>query len=193
MLPKGVMMKKYLIIILIVSFLFLFGCALFFTFIHHEKTIEPQYLPDKTIEFTFKNQEHSQYKARKIVYRHILKAMNKNSGEIIKESNKIPDNIYAYFIDLNNDGKKDIIGIEKEAEYHRFTVFILMRNKWKFWEYESKKSFLMNGWFKKLYILNTKTNNYNDIRAYGIFKTYGNDCILKYDLKSKYYEFYLCK
>ena len=157
----------------------------------YKKTADvPAYLSDGSIEYSSKNLNHIHPIGERILYWHILKSMNKNYFEIIKGLNNVPNNIYAYFIDLNNDGKKDIIGIEKDGEYHRFAVYILLKNKF---GYSSKQSFLLNGYFENLYVLNNKTNGYKDIRAYGIFETYGDDCILKYDLKTNYYEISSCK
>lgn len=155
-------------------------------------TIMPKHLPDGSVKFDFKDQSYSQKMAQKKLYYHILKSKNKNFFEILIETQHIPipNNVYAYFIDLNNDGKEDIIGIEKDEDYHRFTVYILLKNKF---GYSSKQSFILNGYFKNLYVLNTQTNGYKDIRAYGIFETYGDDCILKYNLKTDYYEFSSCK
>ena len=186
-------MKKYLIYLIILCFIFLSILTLFHVFRRTEKAIAPKSYPNGILEFTFENQNHSDLKARQIVYWHILKAKNKSFIEIIREYKNVPDNVYACFIDLNNDGLKDIIGMEKDDDFHRFFISILLKNKWEFWEYESNHSFMLNGYFRKLYVLNTKTQNYKDIRTYGIYSTYGSDCILKYKLNTKYYEFLSCK
>lgn len=185
-------MKKLLIIILITVLAYILFFVLLPKSLYTGIAIVPKHLPDGSIEFDFKDQSYSQKKAQKILYHYILKSKNKNFFEILIETQHkpIPNNVYAYFIDLNNDGKKDIIGIEKDEEYHRFTVYILLKNKF---GYSSKQSFLLNGYLKSLYVLNTQTDGYKYIRAYGIFETYGDDCILKYDSKTNYYELSSCK
>ncbi len=181
-------MKRLSIIIGIIICLFI--SVLLPKFLYKKSADVPAYRSDGSIEYSSENLNHLHPVGERILYWYILKSLDKNFFEIIKRLPNVPKDIYAYFIDLNNDGKKDIIGIQKEDKYHRFAVYILLKNKS---GYSSKQSFLLNGYFGNLDVLNTQTNGYKDIRAYGIYQTYGDDCILKYDLKTNYYEFSSCK
>ena len=87
---------------------------------------------------------------------------------------------------MNNDGQKDIIGVEKDCIYHRFFLTILVKDKK---NYKSGHDFIINGYFGRLYVLKSLTNGYKDIRAYGIYKEYGEDCIFRYNKEDSTYEF----
>ena len=147
---------------------------------------EPKELPDGSLEFTFLDKNYSHTKARKIFYIHLLKNRGFSNYQTKELSKTVPVYIHAVFIDLNNDGQKDIIGVEKDYIYHRFFLTILIKDKKK---YKSGHDFIINGYFGRLYVLKSLTNGYKDIRAYGIYKEYGEDCIFKYNKEDSTYEF----
>ena len=71
--------------------------------------------PDGTIEYDFSKQ--SQTKARKILYKFVLKELNKTPRKAQDFANITPKTVSAFETDLNGDGKKEIIGVVFSTYY----------------------------------------------------------------------------
>ena len=177
-------MKKFNILLIFTIFVIMLALSIYL--IAYSNVQEPKELPDGSLEFTFLDKNYSHTKARKIFYIHTLKNKGLKEHQIKKLSKNVPSYIHAFFIDMNNDGQNDIIGVEKDCIYHRFFLTILVKDKK---NYKNGHDFIINGDFGKLYVLQSSTNGYKDIRAYGIYKEYGEDCIFRYNKDDATYEF----
>jgi len=129
--------------------------------------------PDGTIEYDFSKQ--SQPKASKILYKFVLKELNKTPREAQDFANITPKTVSAFETDLNGDGKKEIIGVVFSTYYsctEGFKLFILeQKNNIEYIDLSSIH-FLPN---EKIYINNIIINNYKEIKA----KCYNNHYRLK--------------
>lgn len=180
-------MKNFYILLIFTVFVTILALSIYL--ITHPHVQEPKNLPDGSLEFTFLDKNYSHTKARKIFYIHTLKNKGLKESQIKELSKIIPSYIHAFFIDMNNDGQKDIIGVEKDCIYHRFFLTILVKDKK---NYKSGHDFIINGDFGRLYVLKSSTNGYKDIRAYGIYKEHGEDCIFRYNRDDGAYDFSAC-
>lgn len=152
-------MKKIWILWLISLFITcpVFGCSL--------TKNKPITHPDGTIEYDFSKQ--SQTKASKILYKYILKNLNKTPKEAQDFANITPKTISAFETDLNGDGKKEIMGVVFSTYYWGtagYSLFILEENSN---NYQNIAYLLNFEPSKEIYILNKKTNKYKDIQFYG--------------------------
>ncbi len=129
--------------------------------------------PDGTIEYDFSKQ--SQTKASKILYKFVLKELNKTPKEAQDFANITPKTVSAFETDLNGDGKKEIIGVVFSTYYsctEGFKLFILeQQNNIEYIDL-SDIHILPN---EKIYINNIVINNYKEIKA----KCYNNHYRLK--------------
>ncbi|MEE3349111.1 MAG: hypothetical protein VZR09_03645, partial [Candidatus Gastranaerophilaceae bacterium] len=66
----------------------------------------PKTLPDGTIEIDFMK-DRPNWLASRILYNYVLKEV-KMSPKEAKDANIVPSAVKAYFVDLNDDGKKEI-------------------------------------------------------------------------------------
>lgn len=134
---------------------------------------------DGTIEYDLSTQ--SQTKARKILYDYVLKDLNKTPEEAKNIANITPENVNAFETDLNNDGNKEIIGVVYSTMYwgvFGYSLFILEK---KDDNYNNLTNLTINFEPKeKIYIQNTETNNYKDIKLYDIN---ANPVTVKYNNK----------
>ena len=134
--------------------------------------------PDGTIEYNFSKQ--SQTKASKILYKFVLKELNKTPKEAQDFANITPKTVSAFETDLNGDGKKEIIGVVFSTYYsctEGFKLFILeQQNNIEYIDL-SDIHILPN---ENIYINNIVINNYKEIKA----KCYNNH----YRLKAEFVE-----
>lgn len=136
----------------------------------------PKTLPDGTIEIDFMK-DRPNWLASRILYNYVLKEV-KMSPKEAKDANIVPSAVKAYFVDLNDDGKKEIIGYVGSGLYlssEGFDVFILQRSG-KYYSNLSGVKFLPN---KTLFVLSSKVNDFREIEA----SVYSNE----YRLKGKFY------
>ena len=134
--------------------------------------------PDGTIEYDFSKQ--SQTKASKILYKFVLKELNKTPREAQDFANITPKTVSAFETDLNGDGKKEIIGVVFSTYYsctEGFKLFILEQQNNITYVDLSGVYFLPN---EKIHINNNIINNYKEIEA----KCYNN----YYRLKGEFVE-----
>ena len=122
--------------------------------------------PDGTIEYDFSKQ--SQPKARKILYKFVLKELNKTPKEAQDFANITPKTISAFETDLNGDGKKEIIGVVFSTYYWGtagYSLFILEENNNN--DYQNIAKYMINiETNMSFYVLPYKTNGYKDIKYY---------------------------
>ncbi len=121
--------------------------------------------PDGTIEYDFSKQ--SQTKASKILYKYILKDLNKTPKEAQDFANITPKTVSAFETDLNGDGKKEIIGVVFSTYYWGTAGYSLFILEEKANNYQNIAYLLNFEPLKEIYILNKKTNKYKDIQFYG--------------------------
>ena len=119
--------------------------------------------PDGTIEYDFSKQ--SQTKASKILYKFVLKELNKTPKEAQDFANITPKTVSAFETDLNGDGKKEIIGVV--FTYQNITYCL---------NFEP---------LNKFYVLNNKTYSYRDISFSGSSAYNFKNLTAKFD-KSNY-------
>ena len=152
-------MKKIWILFLIFLFITcpVFGCNL--------TKNQPITHPDGTIEYDFSKQ--SQTKASKILYKYILKDLNKTPKEAQDFANITPKTVSAFETDLNGDGKKEIIGVVFSTYYWGTAGYSLFILEEKANNYQNIAYLLNFEPLKEIYILNKKTNKYKDIQFYG--------------------------
>ncbi len=165
-------MQKIWILCLIFLFITcpVFGCNLIKS--------KPLIHPNGTIEYDFSKQ--SQTKASKILYKYILKDLNKTPKEAQDFANITPKTVSAFETDLNGDGKKEIIGVVFSTYYsctEGFKLFILEQQNNITYVDLSGVYFLPN---EKIHINNNIINNYKEIEA----KCYNN----YYRLKGEFVE-----
>lgn len=150
-------MKNFWILCLISLFITcpVFGCNL--------TKSKPIIHPDGTIEYDFSNQ--SQTKASKILYKYILKDLNKTPKEAQDFANITPKTVSAFETDLNGDGKKEIIGVVFSTYYWGtagISLFILEENNN---DYKNIAKYMINiETNMSFYVLPYKTNGYKDIK-----------------------------
>lgn len=118
---------------------------------------EPIIYPDGTIEQDFSKQ--SQNQASKILYKYILKDLNKTPKEAQDFANITPKTVNAFETDLNGDGKKEIIGVVFSTYYWGtagYSLFILEKNNN---NYQNIAKYMINiETNMKFYVLPYKTN-----------------------------------
>ena len=119
--------------------------------------------PDGTIEYDFSKQ--SQTKASKILYKFVLKELNKTPKEAQDFANITPKTVSAFETDLNGDGKKEIIGVVFSTLYWGtagISLFILEENNN---NYQNIAKYMINiETNMSFYVLPYKTNGYKDIK-----------------------------
>ena len=127
---------------------------------------EPIIYPDGTIEYDFSKQ--SQNQASKILYKYILKDLNKTPKEAQDFANITPKTVNAFETDLNGDGKKEIIGVVFSTYYWGtagYSLFILEKNNN---NYQNIAKYMINiETNMKFYVLPYKTNGYKNIKYHG--------------------------
>lgn len=138
---------------------------------------------DGTIEYNFSKQ--SQVKASKILYKFVLKELNKTPKEAQDFANITPKTVSAFEIDLNGDGKKEIIGIVFSAYYWGTAGHSLFILEEKGNTYQNIAYCLNFEPLNKFYVLNNKTYNYRDISFSGSSAYNFKNLTAKFD-KSKY-------
>ena len=121
--------------------------------------------PDGTIEYDFSKQ--SQTKASKILYKYILKDLNKTPREAQDFANITPKTVSAFETDLNGDGKKEIIGIVFSTYYWGTVGYSLFILEEKGNTYQNIAYLLNFEPLNKFYVLNNKTYSYRDISFSG--------------------------
>ena len=165
-------MKKFWVLCLISFFITcpVFGCNL--------TKNQPITHSDGTIEYDFSKQ--SQPKASKILYKYVLKDLDKTPKEAQDFANITPKTVSAFETDLNGDGKKEIIGVVFSTYYlctEGFKLFILEQQNNTTYRDLSGINFLPN---EKIYINNNIINDYKEVEA----KCYNN----YYRLKGEFVE-----
>ena len=153
-------MKKFWILFLISLFITcpVFGCNL--------TKNKPIIHSDGTIEYDFSKQ--SQPKASKILYKYILKDLNKTPQEAQDFANITPKTISAFETDLNGDGKKEIIGVVFSTLYWGTAGYSLFILEEKANNYQNIAKYMINiETNMKFYVLPYKTNDYKDIKYHG--------------------------
>ncbi len=126
----------------------------------------PKTLPDGTIEIDFMK-DRPNWLASRILYNHVLKELDKTPKEAKEFANIEPKYVAAYFVDLNNDGKKEIIGYVGSTFYMGsagYSLFILQK---KAKRYEDIAGFINFEPLKNLYVTNKIFNGYKVIVYYG--------------------------
>jgi hypothetical protein len=121
--------------------------------------------PDGTIEYDFSKQ--SQPKASKILYKFVLKDLNKTTKEAQDFANITPKTVSAFETDLNGDGKKEIIGVVFSTLYMGSTGYSLFILEEKNNDLDDIVYQINFEPIKQFYILPNKTNGYKDIKIYG--------------------------
>ena len=153
-------MKNFWILYLISLFITcpVFGCN--FT------KSKPIIYPDGTIEYDFSKQ--SQTKASKVLYKYILKDLNKTFKEAQDFANITPKTVSAFETDLNGDGKKEIIGVVFSTLYWGTAGYSLFILEEKNNNYQNIAKYMINiETNMKFYVLPYKTNDYKDIKYHG--------------------------
>lgn len=171
-------MKKVWILFLICLFITcpVFGCS-----ITNNKPITH---PDGTIEYDFSKQ--AQTKASKILYKFVLKELNKTSKEAQDFANITPKTVSAFETDLNGDGKKEIIGVVFSTLYlgkAGISLFILEEKNN---NYQNIAKYMINiETNMSFYVLPYRTNGYKDIKYHG--STVFNFKLMQAKFNGKYY------
>ena len=166
-------MKKKLFI-LGIGILVVVGLLTFY-FVKKYNDNLPKKLPNGVVVYDF--MEQRQPRAKKILYKYLLKDLKSDFEKNAKENDKFEDwvNLYhidyrrvnAFEYDLNDDGEKEIIGYIVSSAYWGtagYALYILEKTGN---EYQDI-SYMLN--FEpqiKFYILKNKTNNYKDIVLFG--------------------------
>lgn len=126
---------------------------------------KPLTYTDRTVEYNFSKQ--SQFVPSIILYKYVLKDLNKTPKEIKEFANITPKSVKAFAYDLNDDGKKEIIGVVYSSYYwgtEGYSLLILEKEK----DNYKNITYLLNFEpLKKFCILNSKTLGYKDIKFYG--------------------------
>ncbi|MBD5401414.1 hypothetical protein HDR58_01250 [bacterium] len=152
-------MKKIWILFLIFSFITCptFGCNMLKN--------KPITHSNGTIEYNFLKQK--QVKPSKILYRFVLKELGKTPKEAQDLANIKLKTVSAFETDLNDDGKKEIIGIIFSTYYSGTagtSLFILEKQNN---VYQNIAKYMINiETNKNFYVLPNKTNGYKDIIFY---------------------------
>lgn len=139
--------------------------------------------PDGTIEYDFSKQ--SQPKARKILYKFVLKELNKTPREAQDFANITPKTVSAFETDLNGDGKKEIIGVVFSTLYWGTAGYSLFILEEKGNTYQNITYCLNFEPLNKFYVLNNKTYSYRDISFSGSSAYNFKNLTAKFD-KSNY-------
>ena len=122
--------------------------------------------PDGTIEYDFSKQ--SQPKASKILYKFVLKELNKTPKEAQDFANITPKAVNAFETDLNDDGKKEVIGVVFSTYYWGTAGSSLFILEEKNNNYQNIAKYMINiETNMKFYVLPYKTNDYKDIKYHG--------------------------
>ncbi len=130
----------------------------------------------KKIDF----EKDSEPRASKILYEHMLKFENKTPEELKDFANIYPESVKAVEIDLNDDGKKEVVGLILSTYCmgtagHSLFILQLENNEYKDITYIVNFSLC-----KSFYILKHKTNGYRDIKLYGSISYNFKTFIVKY-------------
>lgn len=153
-------MKKIRILFLILLFTtcLILGCNLIKN--------KPITYPDGTIEYDFSKQ--LQTNASKILYKYILKELNRTPKEAQDFANITPKTVSAFETDLNGDGRKEIIGVIFSTYYWGTAGYSLFILEEKNNNYQNIAKYMINiETNMKFYVLPNKTNNFKDIKYYG--------------------------
>ncbi len=130
----------------------------------------PKTLPDGTIEIDFMK-DRPNWLASRILYNHVLKEV-KMSPKEAKDAYIVPNAVKAYFVDLNDDGNKEIIGIVNSSFYIGSAGHSLMVMEGNFSDLKDITLYLSFAPQDKFYVISNKTNGYRDIRY-----TFSHSCI----------------
>ena len=158
---NGFLKKAVLAIFIAVGFVFL--CCGEISNIENA----PKVLPTGEIEYDFMKQ--SQPKASKILYEYVLKDLDKPPKEAEKLFDVTKDRVKAFEIDLNADGKKEVIGYVSSTAYwcaFGYHLFILEKQSNSYINIVNELYAMDIEPILKIMILPNKTKDYKDIKFY---------------------------
>ncbi len=138
----------------------------------------PKTLPDGTIEIDFMK-DRPNWLASRILYNYVLKEV-KMSPKEAKDANIVPSAVKAYFVDLNDDGKKEIIGIVNSSFYIGSAGHSLIVMEGNFSALKDITLYLSFAPQDKFYVSTNKTSGYRDIKY-----TFSHSCISAF-VEAKY-------
>jgi len=143
-----------------------------YNFTNTELNSEKRFTQKRPIKFPrgtelYKISDKEDYDARKILYDYILKYLDINAKEALSQYNISENSSYAFSIDLDDDGIKEIVGIMFASCFSGTAgnqMFILQKQNNQYVDINSSISLQPD---YRIYVLPNKTNKLKDIVVFG--------------------------